>query len=668
MPKQHNLLFPYTPMQQTLVTIHFKTKRKKIACPCYNTESALKDNNVTYGERGWIVMEPVRSRNITIKTKLTVLILGLLCIPFLTFGVLWYKQATQTINANAEQASIQLVERLHEQLDSYFSDIENLTFPLIVQKQIKDFMKTDPKDQYAMFLITKDIESNLLPTVVNSRSDIYGFSIITKNGTVTTYGSFSTRERNVQYLLNAKGDESFRVAGISKMSDSNMNAITVLRYFHDVDTYQTLGLLAVDLKTNKINSMLSKIKLGETGSISLIDADGRIVYSNDSDKIGEPAPASYVNADNQKAVYREVDGTNKLIYTSRSERTGWKLISEVPVKELSGRLTDLRNTTIWVGAALILFAMIVISGFSFNLTRSLSHLQRLMKRAESGDLTVRAPEKRTDEIGGLNRSFNKMVAEIRRLIEFVQTTKLREKEMQIKQRESSLQAMQSQINPHFLYNTLEVINSYAILEGVMPISHMATSLADIFRYSVGDARHTVSLQEEINHIATYFSIQKERYPHLTVELDVDVANAARVPAVRLMLQPLVENVFIHAYEKHKLRPEYVGIQGIVKDDHYLVLVKDRGRGIDPHFAEQYNRLFAESDGEEEGGGGAEGFQRHIGMLNVHQRLRLTFGMKYGLHISGMSPAAGTVIEIKLPFTSLHSPVEEENPDDHGTDG
>ncbi|WJH34422.1 histidine kinase [Paenibacillus sp. CC-CFT747] len=589
-------------------------------------------------------MKPVRLQTLSIKTKLIVLVLCLLCAPFLVLGILWYEQATKTIRDNAEQANIQLVERLSSQLDSYFSDVENVTFPLVTHPLIIQFMKTDPSDQYGMFEISGKIEKELLPNMVNSRPDLYGFSIITKNGAVTSYGNYGARERNVGYLMNATGTETFKVAGINKLSGNN--AITVLRYFRDAQTYQTMGLLAVDLKLNKISSMLSRIKLGETGKVWLMDAEGRIVYDPDWSTLGRPAPAFYLQTADRQAVYRKVDGVNKLIYMQKSERTGWTMISEVPLNELNGRLNRLRNTTIWIGSGLVLFVLLVISAFSFNLTLSLSNLQRLMKKAENGDLTVHAPERRLDEIGMLNRSFNKMVAELRRLIEFVHTSELREKEMQIRQRESSLQAMQSQINPHFLYNTLEVINSYAILEGVTPISRMASSLADIFRYSVGDARQVVTLAEEMHHITTYFSIQSERFRHLAIDLDVDPETAERVLGVRLMLQPLVENAFIHAYEKHKQRPDYIGIKGIPLADGYLVQISDKGGGMEPELIERYNRLFLENAKEEPEEPASS--RKRIGLMNVHERLRLTFGEPYGLHIL-RTEGPGTLIEIRLPY-------------------
>jgi two-component system sensor histidine kinase YesM len=163
----------------------------------------------------------------------------------------------------------------------------------------------------------------------------------------------------------------------------------------------------------------------------------------------------------------------------------------------------------------MLFVLAALTVFSFRLTRSLSLLRRLMKSAENREWTVQAPEDRHDEIGGLYRSFNHMVNEIRRLIEVVHASKLKEKELQLKQQSAMMQAMQSQINPHFLYNTLEAINSHAIVEGVMPISKMATALADLFRYSVQSSSETVSLKEELDHVKTYMDIQKERFPYLT---------------------------------------------------------------------------------------------------------------------------------------------------------
>ena len=248
------------------------------------------------------------------------------------------------------------------------------------------------------------------------------------------------------------------------------------------------------------------------------------------------------------------------------------------------------------------------------------------------------------------RGFNKMVEEIKRLVEIVHVSELREKELEVKQKEALLHAMQAQINPHFLYNTLEFINSNAIVEGNDKISAMIVSLGDMFRYNVQNPNASVSLADELHHIEAYLSIQAARYPSFAYEIDVDRALAASVPAVRSMLQPIVENCFKHGYDRHGIRPGLIRIAGRTEGDGFVLEIADTGHGMSADTRERFNAVFAEGEAAEQLGTmqGQGDKPASIGLLNVHARLRMIFGRSYGLHI-GSSDRQGTSIRITLPL-------------------
>jgi len=594
-------------------------------------------------------------RTASFKTKLLLLILLFLGFPFLFFGMLWYNKSNESIELNAIRYNQQLVLQVSSHLETYFSELERTTYTLIANPFVQQYVvqMNDP------VVDTDEIfEKYIIPNIFMGRgplgrSDIYNFSIISQSG-VTTYGE-NGKARTVadstimqKYLdeMAATGGSNFQVRGISRIG--NEWRISIIRKFTDMSTYQTAGLFVVELNLTQINTIAESNKMGENGYLWILGDNAKVIYHPNSGKIGKEAEASYIEEfarhRGKGYFFKTVDGQRKLVVFHRSKQNNWTIASEVPISELTGSLIQLRNFTIWIAGALILFVVLALSGFSISLTRSISHLQRLMKRAENGDLAVKAPENREDEIGGLNRSFNKMVGEIRRLIEVVHMSTIKEKEMQIKQREATMHAMQSQINPHFLYNTLEVINSYAILEGVMPISKMANSLADIFRYSVGNPRQIVALREELNHIKIYLEILKERYPYLEVENTVDEDEIAGISAVRLVIQPLVENAFFHGYEKNKLRPGYIGFSGERTEFYYILRIKDKGKGMDAEKLREYNQYFTADESTQMDS--ELPFQK-IGLWNVHHRIRLTYGHPYGLWIES-SDREGTVIQVRLP--------------------
>ncbi|WP_284645547.1 cache domain-containing sensor histidine kinase [Paenibacillus silviterrae] len=586
-------------------------------------------------------------RALTIKTKLLLLILFFLCVPLLAFGALWYERSSEEIENNAIGYSEQLVRQVNSQLDGYFTDLERITYPLLLHPHIQAFMKLDPNDQYQRFIVNNKISEELFPNITFGRPDIYGLSIVSKHGhAASSYSSFAGIASYEKYKDTLLGERNYKITGLSYMESTPV--LTIGRQFLDTVSYESQGMLIAYVRLNEIIKICEKIKLGQSGFVWIYDGDGRIVYHPEKEKWGKGVSNSDITLrlSEQHGYYIEKgSGDNRLIIYERSQMTDWTLVSEVPLKELNGGLIRLRNITIWTGLLLVGLVLVLIGGFSWHLTQSLSHLQRLMRRAEEGDLSVKAPERRHDEIGGLNRSFNRMVSEIRRLIEEVHSSRTKEQEMEIRRRESVLQAMQSQINPHFLYNTLEIINSYAIIEGVKPISRMATSLADIFRYSVGNPKQSVTLLDEIRYIRTYLDIQKERFHSLHVHIDVEDELLARVKAVRLMVQPLVENAFKHGYQERKQKPSYIGIVGLRMEEGYVLRVEDNGKGMSAELKAVYNAAFQT--------GIMEGHNGHspdrIGLWNVHQRIRLNFGPPYGLTIL-KSDETGTVIEMTLKIT------------------
>lgn len=583
------------------------------------------------------------ARALSIRTKLNVLILLFLCLPFIACGAIWYENTKEKIETNAVNSSRLLITQINNQLDSYFTDLERITFPVITHPKILKFLQLPADEQFERFLITRDIEKEVLPNFMFGRPDMKGFSIVTENG-IASYGGVSSKDEYMK-LFRQFENVSFRIAGIRKTDSTPV--LTVVRNFRDAANYQTPGMLVIDLNLNQISSILEKVSLGQTGYVWIADNNSQILYHPDRNNEGKPVDAELMNEfkDKQEGYFlKDTAAGRTLVIFHRSTTTNWTMVSEVPLSELIGSLIELRNMTLWIAFFLILFVLAALAGFSFNLTRSLAVLQRLMKNAENGNLGIQAPEHREDEIGSLYRSFNKMVREIRSLIEVVHTAKLKEKELQLKQRDAMMQAMQSQINPHFLYNTLEAINSYAIVEDVLPISNMATSLADFFRYSVGSSQQAVRLKEELDHVQTYLAIQKERFPHLSYECGVAADTAQHVQAVRLIVQPLIENSIIHGYERHKLRPTYIGLSMELTDNCCLLRIIDHGKGMDPKLFETYNLIFEGTYTEED----TELSFNHLGLLNVHHRIRLMYGEPYGLYIE-KSDTTGTVLQVRLPF-------------------
>lgn len=580
------------------------------------------------------------------------LIIMLMCVPFFLFGYFWYTISAKTAEQNAIAFSEQLLRQTSEHLNSYFHDLERTTYPLLTHPLIQQFLKIPAQDTFEQFMYTKRIKEELVHNIIFGREDIYNFTVLSKEAVdLSSTGGPELRKRNLRLLDTLVPSQNYNVIGVDKVDASPV--LTILRVFLDTLSYRNTGIMLIDLNLNEIDNICGRNRLGDTGFLWAVDRNGHIVCHPDKTKWGQQATEEELKLfQSEKGSFKKGEGGNTLVTYQRSDKSGLVLISEVPLQEMTRGLNALRNATIVIGIVLAALIFTSLGMFAYSLTRSLRNLQRLMKRAEIGDLSVSAPEQPfNSELDSVNRSFNKMVSEIRRLIEDVHRAELMQKDMQIRQRESVLQAMQSQINPHFLYNTLEIINSYAIVQNIVPISRMATALAAFFRYSVNNRKPVVSLREELDHMRTYMLIQQERYRRLDIDIELDDEETEQVSIIRLTLQPLVENVFVHGYERHRLRPSYIGIVGKKNANYYSLKVLDKGHGMDESLMAQYNRAFQGSINSINDTSDLSPFQR-IGMWNVHARLAMHFGETYGLRIE-RSDDHGTVIEIRLPIFLKH---------------
>jgi two-component system sensor histidine kinase YesM len=601
----------------------------------------------------------VRIGKLSMHVKLAILVLGFVCIPFLVSGMIWYENSTRIIENNAIHYSRQIVEQVNNNLDSYFVELGTITSPVLTSPLVNQFLNSKNTDTYDMYLMKRRVENELFLNILSVRTDIINLSIVSDDGlVVSSYEDRGSLEAFREYKGNRTTNPTFKnfnIEGVRKVNSSNV--LTITRDLRDISKNKISAMLIIDVNYKVIPRMLENVKLGNSDLIWVMDAENRIIYHPNEQlwgkNVNEAVPAYAGQGEEKDGFYiDQSSGKKKLVTFDDLKSTGWVIVDELPLEELIGSLMNLRYLTLAIGIILVVLVLFAVGTFTLPLTRSLLLLEKLMRKAENGNLNVRAPQKKGKEIGSLFSSFNNMVAEIKRLVDVVHTAELKNKEMEVKQMESSLLILQSQINPHFLYNTLEVVNSYAIEAGVRPISKMVTSIAKMFRYNVGNPQKTVTLLEEIEHIQTYLSVQTERFEALKVEWDINEAEVMQVSTVRLILQPLVENALQHGYEEYNRKPEYLKISGHFTDDRaYIISLIDKGNGMPEDTLNRLNRLFKEVTLKQMVQ--AHQFQeKNIGLWNVHSRLRLTFGEPYGIYIRESGPS-GTQMDIILPGRKRH---------------
>jgi two-component system sensor histidine kinase YesM len=587
------------------------------------------------------------SSRISMHKKYLVL-LGCLFLITILLGYVWFQKSTEAIKENAIEYSTQLVQTTNAHLDSYFFDIERLTLPMLSSKQTLNFITYSGDDAFTRYSTSLAIENELIPPIMLNRSDIYDISLVSESNIASSNRSFiAVEKRYPEYAKQITQPGAFKIIGLETLGIEKVKALTMAMRFVNTRSMGTTGMLIIDLYLDRIKAIYKDIRLGKSGFVWLVDGNGKIITHPDQTRISQQAADHYMEhfkQNNHGYYVVSSEKEKKLVIYDRSLQTGLIMVAEVKLDELNASLIHLSRVSLLCMVAFFLLLFFIVGGVNYRFTKSIILLKRLMSRAEMGDLTVLAPKGKNDEMGSLYRSFNSMVTEIGRLIEVVHLSHNRESSLEVRQKEADLRALQSQINPHFLYNTLEIINSYAILDSNYKVSKMIVSLGDMFRYSVGSPISVVTLRDEMNHIRSYLQIQQERFEHLQIKIQVVEEDLEHYSGVRLMLQPIVENSFKHGYDRHKLRPGTIKITGKADIEAYSLYIHDTGGGIEPSRLEAINRVFL----EDETSFPVENNKPHpIGLMNVHFRIRMIFGEPYGLWIV-KSNAKGTTIRVLLP--------------------
>ncbi len=302
------------------------------------------------------------------------------------------------------------------------------------------------------------------------------------------------------------------------------------------------------------------------------------------------------------------------------------------------RLGIKQNLNISVVAGIAVFFLIILIAFLISrrimkgIVEPVKELCEVAGSVGTGDFDVRARSDTTDELAILGQSFNDMVSRIGTLVEDVRSE-------QEKLRAIELQLLQEQINPHFLYNTLDTITWLSEMGENAQVIQMVNSLSDFFRTGLSSGKSMVSIREEIKHVESYLKIQQFRYQDiLDFEVDVDDhIGEYRIP--KLTLQPLVENALYHGI-KNKRAKGRILVSGKLEDDMIILSVQDNGVGMDPATLEKIRKNLSEGRIEDTGESG-------FGLRNVQERIRLTYGDDYHVEIESLA-GAGTVIKVKIP--------------------
>lgn len=494
-------------------------------------------------------------RNFSLQRKMLALIIPLLIVTVGVTGLYAYNIASQEVVDKNRQTQLSIAVKTKDQLDYFANSTLSFSNYLFLNPSVQEMVEGG-----ATSAQRDNVLQTLLPLMVTDESiqSLLIYPDSTPNPFVITHTGLSsaisyTKFKATSYFQKYITSPSNLVWDMLRPADGVLPGdthykIVLVKPYRNLYTYDRNGLLVVGMDADRLSRSLYHDPVDAVQCI--LDVNGNVLASTDMSWIGQPITAlpffdkAVPNADSISPpvaldILKDTDGL--IVSDSVSDVTGWHSVVIQDRSRLLSELDHIGSATVSIMLIVILVAVILFWIIARIITNPLKKLTLSMKALQSGDFTQRVHFSGNDEVGRLGHLYNTMVGRIKALIDDVYASSL-------KQREAELKALQSQINPHFLYNTLNMIQWTALQKNDREISEMVAALSQVFRLSLNSGNDYVELEHEVELVRHYLFLQQKRYPlrlHFEIEVDPELK---RFMMPKLLLQPLVENAIIHAIE------------------------------------------------------------------------------------------------------------------------
>lgn len=607
----------------------------------------------------------VRSMKLVRKSFSQKLILSLAVIILVTFTVSGYITYKIHLNLFTEEISEQFSktnEQAAARLDLQIRDIYRISnfvvFHPYVQQVLERSAQTDQRETFTQ-LSDQDELNKLLFQVKYDEPKLTAMYLYDSKENSFMFGGTSvfstklTKEAFSQIKSSLDGSYGNLIWFPLQLPSSNA-ASGYQTFFAAARQMKTIqqnpyGIMIMLFDQSLISEYLIDLIKDEQANVFLYDKMDRLVYSDVADLSAAPAPGSVVNRS-----IGHVDDEPFLYAKSRSGQVDFTLISRVSLDSLQSRSGIILQVNLLIGIISLLLAGVLVIWAGSRLLRPLRELVQGMTRMKAGDMRTRVEVRTDDELGFMARSFNSMAEHVDSLIKEVY-------ERQLSEREAELTALQAQLNPHFLHNTLDSIYWMVYLKDDKETASLVVSLSDMLRYALEPAETDTTLYDEFSQIRNYLKIQNHRFGHQLETIVKMEEGIESTPIPRLILQPLVENVFVHAFTD-KPSAQVLVIRayiGTAKGNTAAYLVPaiiieiiDNGKGMSAEMIQKVISTAEANRGQLTLSDPApmkdKRRRNHIGIRSVIRRLNLLYGEPYGLRIESES-GIGTTFRMILPL-------------------
>ncbi len=576
----------------------------------------------------------------SLTTSLLVAFSGLILIVIAIISLNNYRLTVDAAEQNSQVYIQEIMRQVNTNIQSYIDNMENISLLALTNKDVTYYISSNS------FISKSDSRpyekriSDLFQNILYSRNDIASIMVFGYNGRTVSDRRITALNPNIDPKQQSWYIDAQKMNGKSIVSPPHIQnvirgeyrwVISLSRELKSNDGITPEGIFVVDLNLSVIDEMCSQIYLGKKGYVFIVDGTGNIIYHPQqqllySSLATEEIPQVLSTSSGQSFTVDDTKG--KRIYSVQDTGLGWKIVGVTYSDDLIANKSSIQHSILLYALLGIGISIVISLLLSLHLTKPIKRLQRDMKQVELGNFHIQTSLEEDNEINQLGQSFNVMVNEIKHLMdETVQNSE--------QKRKAELLLLHAQINPHFLYNTLDSIIWMAEQEKHEEVVDMTSALAKMFRASITRDQELVSIRVEIEHIRQYLFIQKMRYrEQLDYVFDIP-SHILHYKTVKILLQPFIENAIYHGI-RSKTTPGIIYISAWQEDEQLIFEVRDNGLG-----------MTAERLAEVTQGTVATNTQHGIGIGNVNERIQLYFGTTYGMTMTSVL-GEGTIVTIRVP--------------------
>lgn len=581
----------------------------------------------------------------SLQFKIIVLFMVLVVLPIGGWGILNTHLITDEVEHLVVENTKEILGKQLESLDTLYRRCNEVAVQLMLDNTVRNALKSYTGELDIEGVQKYNHLKQSMENIMIQNSDYSNMMLISehvlknrekgKQPLITTgyFGSLSDLEETdwyqfTRYIFDTPALVRYD-SPFEKKKENGSDLIFMIAY-KNIGTNRKIGTLCIKIPYVFMNKVLDLDNSSMNVQQMAFDQKGNVIFDNtQSEETRQAIYNRHEFAAQYLCSYSErIDGEDYLILKGRSEVSKLGLVYVIPKKDLFSKINYIERLNGLVGILCLSFSFLVLGIIYFKILRPIAEIQKEMGKVEKGDFDIRVLEYGENEIGRLAMNFYNMVMSIKEKNQHIINDEKKKREYEIK-------ILQAQINPHFLYNTLDSIKWMAVTKGEKTIERMTHALGQLLRKTISDNKEFVKIEEEVENVNCYVEIQKLRY-YDSFDYSIKIEEECRnVYMPRLTLQPLIENALFHGiYNCGRRGKICVNIRR--EDGDVLIDITDNGRGMDVHELQKQDSVSSHNRTSK------------IGIANVNERIKLYYGERYGLHYESVK-GEFTKVLVRIPY-------------------